>query len=332
MDLGSGSQTTHGAGFSNPKSEKPFPAAQPAPPPPNMPILLLLLSALVAGLLIGLVFDRLAPDRGATAAAADVVETVAESSAQRGWWRARTDPAVTTGLALTAAVALMIAGGFVVGLLALLVRDNATVASIDASVAAWGNEHANHLSTRALWWVTDLGDWPIVPLVGIAILLHERRRAPSRSLFPFLLLVYAGDEAITTGIKALVDRARPTLNPIAETLGPSFPSGHSSTAASFYAALALILARRRGARVRALLAGSAAAIAVGVAASRVLLDVHWLSDVIAGVMLGWAWFALCAVAFGGRRLAFAEPLEQAAAETSTPPQSERSTGRPAAKV
>jgi len=94
----------------------------------------------------------------------------------------------------------------------------------------------------------------------------------------------------------------------------------------------LILARRRGARVRALLAGSAAAIAVGVAASRVLLDVHWLSDVIAGVMLGWAWFALCAVAFGGRRLAFAEPLEQAAAETSAPPQSGRSPGRPAAKV
>jgi hypothetical protein len=30
-------------------------------------------------------------------------------------------------------------------------------------------------------------------------------------------------------------------------------------------------------------------------------------------MLGWAWFALCAVAFGGRRLHFAEPLERAAA-------------------
>ena len=38
-----------------------------------------------------------------------------------------------------------------------------------------------------------------------------------------------------------MDRARPTLNPVAATLGPSFPSGHSSTAAAFYAALALIL-------------------------------------------------------------------------------------------
>ena len=62
----------------------------------------------------------------------------------------------------------MIGGGFTVGLLALLVRGNATVASVDSSVAEWGNAHATHLSTRALYWVTDLGDWPIVILVGVA--------------------------------------------------------------------------------------------------------------------------------------------------------------------
>jgi hypothetical protein len=44
------------------------------------------------------------------------------------------------------------------------------------------------------------------------------------------------------------------------------------------------------------------AVAVAVAASRVLLDFHWLSDVIGGLSLGWAWFALCSVVFGGRLL------------------------------
>ena len=48
--------------------------------------------------------------------------------------------------------------------------------------------------------------------------------------------------------------------------------------------------------------GLAVALAVAVAASRVLLDLHWLSDVIGGLALGWGWFALCAVAFGGRLL------------------------------
>ena len=84
--------------------------------------------------------------------------------------------------------------------------------------------------------------------------------------------------------------------------------------------------------MRALLAGSAAAIAVAVASSRVLLDVHWLSDVIAGVMLGWAWFALCAVAFGGRRLSFAEPLKQAAADDGGAAERGARRARPAAKV
>jgi undecaprenyl-diphosphatase len=62
-----------------------------------------------------------------------------------------------------------------------------------------------------------------------------------------------------------------------------------------------------------MLAGAAGGIAVAVASSRVLLDVHWVSDVVAGLFLGWAWFALCAIAFGGRRLRFGEPMEQPAA-------------------
>jgi undecaprenyl-diphosphatase len=52
----------------------------------------------------------------------------------------------------------------------------------------------------------------------------------------------------------------------------------------------------------------------------VLLDVHWLSDVVAGLALGWAWFALCAIAFGGRLLRFgvtAERIERAAAAPRT---------------
>jgi membrane-associated phospholipid phosphatase len=197
-----------------------------------MPIILLLLLALVSGLLIALAFDRLAPAKGATAAAADVVEHVAETSPLRLWWRARTDPAVATGLALTAAVGMLIIAGFVIGLLAYLVRGNSTLASLDSSAAEWGNEHATELSTRMLGWVTDLGDWPIAPLILVPILALELRRAPSRWLVPFMVVVFVGDKLITNGIKDLVDRARPTLNPIAETLGPSFPSGHSSTPAS----------------------------------------------------------------------------------------------------
>lgn len=294
-----------------------------------MTFILLLAIALCSGLLVALAFGRLAPAGGATAAAAEAVGQAAAEHAPRSWWQRRVDPATIKGLALSAAVALLIAGGFVVALLAFLVRRHAGLRSIDSGAAAWGNDHATHLSTRLLTWVTDFGDVPLLAIIGVAIVLYELRRAPNRWIVPFVLTVVLGDQLITTGIKDLVERARPTLNPIAKTLGPSFPSGHSSTAAAFYAALALIMARGRGRQARALLAGAAAGIAVAVAASRVLLDVHWVSDVVAGVMLGWAWFALCAIAFAGRHMRF--PAEKNAS-TSPNAGPVRHRAPPAAEV
>ena len=64
--------------------------------------------------------------------------------------------------------------------------------------------------------------------------------------------------------------------------------------------------------MRALLAGGAVTIAVAVACSRVMLGLHWMSDVIAGLAFGWAWFGICAIAFGGRFLVLGAPVQQAA--------------------
>jgi membrane-associated phospholipid phosphatase len=90
-------------------------------------------------------------------------------------------------------------------------------------------------------------------------------------------------------VKALVDRPRPAGSLVAVT-GQSMPSGHALTAAVTAVALALIVTRPGRSRRPAIAA--AAAWAVLVALSRTYLSAHWLTDVVAGLLLGTGWAAL----------------------------------------
>jgi len=279
-----------------------------------MPLLLLLVVSVAIGALVVWVASALPVVNVAApttiAAATDAVEeSLARHRRLRAFVAARLNPEAATGLALSIALVLVLAGGLVLAMLAYLIRANPQLRQLDNGVARWGDVHASTFSNHGLNIITTFGSWPLVGALAAVVIAVESIRAPSRWIVPFLAVVMAGDEVLTLAIKQLADRARPTLNPLAATLGPSFPSGHSSTAAAFYAACALLMARRRSGIWRSALAGVAVSVAVGVAASRVLLDVHWLSDVIAGTMLGWSWFALSSIAFGGRLLHFAAAAE-----------------------
>jgi membrane-associated phospholipid phosphatase len=277
-----------------------------------MPFLLLCALALTVGLVVGLVawkLGRTPPLEGAQ----KVGETIGRHASLRAILDARLDPTTATGLALTLALVFAIGGGVLLGVLAYLVRTNSRLIRFDSSVAKWGNAHATAVSTHGLNAVTWLGS--IYVVIGLAVLLAVVTTIAERTVWPvtFIVAVVGGEEILVLTVKQVVDRLRPTFNPAAATLRPAFPSGHSATAAAFYATAALLLGRHRSRRTRAVLAGSAAGIAVGVAASRVLLDLHWLTDVIAGLALGWGWFAVCAIAFGGRILRFGAAAEEVAA-------------------
>ena len=281
-----------------------------------MPFLILVLVALSAGVTAGLITWRYPRRRLAAAPTIDVARKVGETVRSHPGLRTaldrRLNPESATGLALTLALAFTVGAGIVLGLLAYLVRTNSRLIGIDNSVGKWGNRHASALSTHALNAVTQLGSVYVVVALCVVLAVVETLRTRSRWVVPFILAVVGGEEIVTTVIKQIVDRVRPAFNPAAATLGPSFPSGHSATAAAFYAAAALLLGRRRPRAARAVLTGVAVGIAVAVASSRVLLDVHWLTDVIGGLALGWAWFAICGIAFGGRILSFGAAAEVAA--------------------
>jgi membrane-associated phospholipid phosphatase len=293
-----------------------------------MPIVVLILISLSAGALVAYAGSRYPTPVVGQAPADTAAEKIETQMEQHPWLlrlvHGRLDPATATGLALTLALGLAIVGGVLIGVLAYLVRSSGSLVRADFSVGQWGVDNATSWSTDALRLVTQLGNTYVVIAVLVLVALVEYVRVPNRWVPVFLVAVVAGDVVLVNTIKGFLDRVRPTFDPIAASLGPSFPSGHSALAAAFYAAAALVLARKRSPRTRALLAGGAVTIAVAVACSRVLLGVHWMSDVIAGLAFGWAWFGMCAIAFGGRFLVLGAPVEQAAdVATDRVPASER---------
>jgi membrane-associated phospholipid phosphatase len=223
----------------------------------------------------------------------------------------RLNPSSLTGLALTVALALLVGGAIAIGTLLIMVQHNAGLARYDLSAARWGGDNATSGSTQFLRDVSLFGGTPMMIGIALVTALRQYFRTRTMAVFGFMTVVVVGQVLLTNFTKLMVDRSRPNIHQLTGFSGSSFPSGHAATAAATFAAVALLIGRGRSQRTKAFLAAGAAFIAVTVAASRVMLGVHWMTDVIAGLAMGWAWFAVSSIAFGGRVLRFGQPVEVA---------------------
>jgi undecaprenyl-diphosphatase len=123
--------------------------------------------------------------------------------------------------------------------------------------------------------------WVVLPVrVLVAAYLAVRRRWWHFAAFVSAMVVA---ELCVGPIKAIYDRPRPPMSLVA-TSSTSFPSGHAVAAASTAVAMVIALfpegPRRYGWGVAAVL------FSLLMALSRAYLGAHWLSDAVAGVMIG----------------------------------------------
>jgi membrane-associated phospholipid phosphatase len=212
-------------------------------------------------------------------------------------------------LVVGAFVTVVLLGALAGGILDM-VRAGSGFARWDEAVASWGAAHATAFSTIALTGVTQLGSsWIAIP-VALLIGWYGYQRWDSFNALGFMATVVVGHIAISNLLKFVVERDRPPVEHLVGTISSSFPSTHSGTAAAVWAASALVIGADRGPMQRAALGISAATLAGAVAASRALLGVHWLTDVMAGFAIGLAWFILVAISFGGRALRLGEPVDR----------------------
>jgi membrane-associated phospholipid phosphatase len=223
----------------------------------------------------------------------------------------RLDPGAVTGLLLTVAVGLAVGAFVATGIVLAMIGTERGLQRGDLPVTRWAAEQTTAGSAEVLALISRLGGTGTAVLVGGALALVGLRRRPSWSLPAFLLISIGGQFALVAVIKALIERARPDIDQLTGFAGASFPSGHAAAAATVWAVAALVLTLGPGRRYANALPGIAVGIAVAVATTRVMLGVHWFTDVVAGLAVGWGWFALCSIAFGGRVLHFGEPVQRA---------------------
>jgi membrane-associated phospholipid phosphatase len=149
----------------------------------------------------------------------------------------------------------------------------------------------------AMRTLSIMGSGPVYTvLFALLALWLAWRRLPRLALFVVVTMI--GSAILNPVVKGLVDRARPVLeDPVAQAGGLSFPSGHaqSSVVATSVLLLVFLPVLRGPWRSVALAAAVAWALVIGF--SRVALGVHYVSDVLAGWVLGLAWVALMTAAF-----------------------------------
>ena len=228
--------------------------------------------------------------------------------------------AAATRRALTPSAIVTVAA-LIFAILLLLVRlQFAPLESVDHHAAAWLNGLvAGHVAlvgvVKAVTWLGSGGVlWTVTGAAVVLLAIRRRWR-----LAFYLLIANLGELVLDPVLKALVGRLRPVVaHPVAHGNGDSFPSGHALGSIICYGALFLVFLPATRGIWRRVFSAVIVTLIAAIGVSRLLLGVHYLSDVLGAWALGITWLGVTAFAVELSRKAAGEPVTDPVTEGLEP--------------
>jgi undecaprenyl-diphosphatase len=208
------------------------------------------------------------------------------------WLEARLTTRYFSGLLLTLIVLAML---YLLSLFGGLVEELLEAEEL-IRIDHWLNQQLGLLRTdetlNVFAWITDLAGSPAllaVAVVSTGVLWAHRQI----SFIAPLWLTFLGSQLMTYSGKFLLQRQRPESVIELVEITPSFPSGHATRALAVYGFMAYVISRELNtARQRFELVFWTAALILLIGFSRMILSVHYASDVAAGFLVGSFWLLM----------------------------------------
>jgi len=173
-------------------------------------------------------------------------------------------------------------------------RWHGPVTRADIPISVWFHVHAQPSFSALALLVSQVHSTLGICLMAVAAaaaLAHYRQT----DWLLLLALSVPGGLILNSLVKHAFERARPSFDSPTVTLASySFPSGHTAGATVWWGfALLVWFAWEQRRRRRALACAVAVAMILLTGASRMVLGLHYLSDVLAAMAEGAAWVVLC---------------------------------------
>lgn len=200
---------------------------------------------------------------------------------------------IAGGIALTA-----FGGDAFIDIAERLQTESSQMHYIDADVHAWARETRTSGATTFFTAMTIIGTpvglCIVIAVVSLYLAIQKRWR-----WIGYLAFTGIAGGLLNLWLKATFARTRPELaEALRDAHGYSFPSGHAMGSTIVFGALSYLAFRIfRQWRWRAAAVAFTTSMVVAIAASRIYLGVHWISDIAGGISAGVVWLATTTVAY-----------------------------------